>query len=152
MHAYTCLIIISPIKVYRVCCGPQSSDKRQATINSFYSGTRTSIISLFTRRSSSASVLSERRPSYQYGKRCSDASIISGRRSSVVDYRREMAFSPINEHDEETSIPQYETTIHLENTTNTIELEPSKCQRSNDVKEVNASTDQGSGLPEMLPS
>lgn len=110
-------------------CGP-SPDKYlkkhnpSAASNPFYS-TRTSIFSLVTsRRSSSASVLSERRPSYQYEKRrCLDASILSDR-SSGTDIKREVVFSPIYEHHEEVSVSQYEITSHLEKSTN--ELGPSK--------------------------
>ena len=101
-----------------MCCGPPSDAYNKRRIptmasNPFYA-TRTSVLSNF-RRGSSISVLSERRPSYQYGKRCSDASIISDRRESCsgTDFRKEMVFSPIHEHNEE--MTQCKATIHLEN-------------------------------------
>jgi len=106
---------------YHKKCNPSAAS------NPFY--TRTSISSLFTsRRSSSASILSERRSSYQYGRRrCSDASILSDRRSSETDIKREVVFSPIHECNEEVSVSQYEMTSHLEDFTNTnYELGPSK--------------------------
>lgn len=63
-----------------------------------------SVSSQPTRRSSMVSVLSERRPSYQFMRQCSDAGVILHRRKSemTMDARGKVAFSPTLEpYDEE---------------------------------------------------
>lgn len=77
------------------------------------------------RRSSSISVLSERQPFCRHEKRCSDASIISNT-SNRTDFKREVVFPPIHEHNEDMLVSQYEMTCHLKNFASANELERSK--------------------------
>ena len=64
--------------------------------NPFYS-THTSVSSVTGRRGSSASVLSERRTSYQYGRRCSDVSVAPGNGNNIHNTKRVQFRSPIHE-------------------------------------------------------
>ena len=112
-----------------MCCRPHSNGyntRRDPSVasNPFYS-TQTS-----SRRGSSASILSERRSSYQYGRKCSDASIVNGRRISETVCRREVVFSPIHEYNEEIQM----TASNLESFTSTNKLESSK---NEDIKDEN---------------
>ena len=73
-----------------------------AQSNPFYS-TRASLPSIFAgRRSSSVSVLSERRTSYQYGTRCTDVSVGLERGNAITDNHnlvRKVHFrTPTHEH------------------------------------------------------
>ena len=124
-------MLMSYMQVYKVCCGPRSDEcsnryDTSAASNPFYS-TRTSTTSLYSRRGSTASILSERRSSYQYGRRCSDASIVNGRRGSEPTCRKEIVFSPIHEHNEDTQVIS-----HLESFTSTNYLEKSKTEEIKD--------------------
>ena len=79
-----------------------NSDKIPVSLlsNPFYS-TRSSVSSTIGRRCSSASVLSERRTSYQYGRRCSDVSVAeSGDYNNNDNNVRRVQFSTIHELNE----------------------------------------------------
>ena len=99
--------------------------------NPFYS----THMSTSSRRGSSASILSERRSSYQYGRKCSDVSIVNGRRVSEATCRREIVFSPIHEYNEEIQMNS-----NLESFTSTNKLEPSRSEDIKDESDIKKST------------
>ena len=65
--------------------------------------------------------------------RCADAGVMSGRRSSGTDCRREVVFATIHEHNEE------EVTSHLENFTSTSKTEEVNDENVRGIKEVTGS-------------
>lgn len=105
-------ILIFLSQVYKVYRG-MLTDKRMASqylsmhSNPFYSA-RASITSMFGRRGSSASVISERRISYQYGRRSSDVSAGAGKKINLATLM-------VPERDVKTSVDS--SMSHSDNTT-----------------------------------
>lgn len=135
------------MQVYRVYCRSLSDGyHNNSAVSNLFNSTRASISSyLSARRGSSVSVLSERIPSYHYGRQCSDsdASNTSSRRSTLTDFKRELF--PIDEHNEEMLLSQYDLTNHLKNVTGAHELESSKVYTEEEgVKQPSESTKQNS--------
>ena len=81
-YVATILVSLFVSQIYKVYRGKCSREKTTSQCipsqhsNPFYS-TVVSLSSIFGRRGSSASVLTERRPSFQYGLRCSNVGVTS---------------------------------------------------------------------------